>query len=281
MAQIELKAAFLPTAFDFEKSAFKLVIVKMNYYLHQNNTKNPYIGDFTMKRKSLKRNIFLSLILLPYLSAPLIAMDIAALNQEMKMLEEISGLDESEREYIEQATKCIHSMISELLAKLNTLKTKESVLGISEYTKFFDQKVSELDKNIIEPLKNRLNNNQSKPVFNNILKIINDVLTEIRTQLLQFRKTITDANNRKKALDMAKALLEQKNKLASKFDYFDQQLNELHKHMISLGFTVSMQEVVQFIRKGIQTAKIEHAKPLSNVEKAKIVSLIDAILKKG
>lgn len=236
-----------------------------------------------MKRKSLKRNIFLSLILLSSLSAPLFAMDIdiEALNKEMKMLEDIASLDSSERAYIEEATKCIHKMITELLVKLDTLKTKESVLGISEYIKFFDQKVAELDINIIEPLKNRLSANQSKPVFNNILKIINDVLAEIKTQLLQFRKTITDSKNRKKALDMAKALLEQKNKLASKFDYFDQQLNELHKHMITLGFTVSMQEGIQLIRNGIEIAKKEHAKPLSNVEKAKVVSLIDAILKKG
>ena len=217
-----------------------------------------------MKRDSLKRNIFLSLILLTCASAIVPAY---AVNTTV--------IDTTDQEYMREVTQNIKALISEIENKIEAFKKGEA-RTIDTAIAFFESKVKEINTNLITPLKNKVaeHTHRSSSTYYKALKATDDLVTELHKHLIQFQRIIKNPDNLKTALMLANKLHEQKEKLATKFNLFDQQLTQLHTYMQELELAAVAEEIHK-IRLLVKQAKIDHARPVSNAEKAKIVAMIN------
>lgn len=248
-----------------------------------NKKTQPYIGDFTMKRDSLKRNIFFSLVLLTSAYA-LSSCEMYAQEQSIDPVFVEDGFDASEKKYIEQVGERIQALGAEASAVIDTFKSTKTVWGISQYIQFFDTKVEEIDNTILTPLRQRVVARQTRSdskVFK-VLQLTDEIATELHALFMQVRQTLTSSQNRAKALVMAKALDELKNKMLTLItSSFEPKLIALHTALKEVSSTQDLQQGMGTILKSLQVAKREMSKPASNAEKIKIVSLVETVLKKG
>lgn len=221
-----------------------------------------------MKRYTLKRNIVLSLALL--LCAGVSSASYAG------------ALTSQDVSYIHQITQDIKGLIDDTRTQLATFINPQDMSPFSTYVKIFEEKLEEVTAKIINPLKAKLaeNQNDTTSLFYQTLKITDDLLADLHTQLQELLKVLISPKNKTKGLAMATALQKQIDVLAKKYDSFDQKLVQLLTYLQQLELVPLVQEIGD-IRGLLKKAKLEQSRPLSNAEKAQIALMLDKKLKKG